>query len=127
MWRKNKFNRKRVEKAGLKFDSKAESSVHDMLLMRQKSEEIKITGIHVHTIIEPLSKIKWIADFECLDLFTQDTFYVECKGFETPEWRLKLRLIRAHFPYKVEIWKVNSNGPFLHELVKPAFPVLRAA
>lgn len=115
----NKFGRKRVEKAGITFDSKAESSVHDILLLREKAKELKITGIHVRVIIDPEADIRWVADFQCLDLLTNEIIFIECKGFETPEWRLKLKIIRARFPFKVEIWKGSYKKPYLDEIIIP--------
>lgn len=86
----HKYNAKRVEKAGLSFDSKAESRLHDELLLREKAGEIKI--LKLQDRIHLVAGIHMIPDFKILNLATGGEEWVEMKGFRTPEFMLKRRL-----------------------------------
>lgn len=66
-----------------------------------------------------LAKIVYVADFQATSLKTGETYYLEAKGVETETWKLKLRLFRRYGDKKLEIYKENSRGLYLHEIVIP--------
>jgi hypothetical protein len=98
----NPFGRKRVEKAGISFDSKAESRLHDELLLQEKAGELEILKLQdrVHLV----AGIHTIVDFKVFDKVLGQVVWVEMKGFETPEWRLKKRLWKVFGPGRLRIY-----------------------
>jgi hypothetical protein len=117
--RKSKFGSTRVRSDdGYTFASKLEASVYKILKMRKLSGEIEVTqnqsNIHLTD-----AKILYIPDFKCLYKKSNETFWVEAKGFETAEWRIKRRLWKAYGPGKLEIWMGSHLKPFLKEILIP--------
>lgn len=119
MWqRKNKFNRTKVKKLGYTFDSKLESAVHDILLLRERAGEIKEIKQQVNVHLT-LAKILYKPDFSYVDCATGETVYVEAKGFPGPIFNLKKRLWKFYGDGKLEIWKGTYQKPYLDEIVIP--------
>lgn len=98
----NPYGRKRVEKAGLSFDSKAESKLHDELLLQEKAGEIEILKLQdrVHLV----AGIHLIVDFKVFDKKLNQEVWIEMKGFETPEWRIKKRLWKVFGPGLLKVY-----------------------
>lgn len=119
-----KYNAKRIEKAGRSFGSGLESSVHDILLLRQRAGEIDILKLQDTVLIEcpPNSKNRWrcIPDFKCQYRITSEIFWVEAKGMDTDRWKATLFLWRAFGPGRMEIWRGHKKKPYLSEIVDPA-------
>jgi predicted nuclease of restriction endonuclease-like RecB superfamily len=51
------------------------------------------------------AEILYKPDFLIQDLKINERVYVEYKGYETPEWRIKRRLWMAYGPGKLRIYK----------------------
>ena len=64
-----------------------------------------------------LAEIIYKPDFKCCDKRTGEVFYVEAKGFETPEWRIKRRLWMYYGPGRLEIYKGSHTRPKHFETV----------
>lgn len=114
----NKFNRTKTDLDGYSFASKLEASVYTILKSRQNTGEIKIEQVQDHIYLTD-ARILYIADFKCKLLSTKEEFWVEAKGFETPEWRIKLRLWKHYGPGNLEIYKGTHLRPFLDEVITP--------
>jgi len=97
--------------------SKLESAVCQLLSLRKRAKEI-ISFEAESTVKLTRAGIRYIADFRCLTP-GGDALFVEAKGVETPEWRLKLKLWRFYGPGPLEIWKGTHLRPYLHETVIP--------
>lgn len=112
---------------GYSHRSKLESSVCQLLMLREKAGEIEHVAHEVHTLIcGPLGhacdhkcKIEYIADFEFKLLKTGEHLFVEAKGFSSDTWPLKLRLYRHYGALPLEIWGGTWRYPRLIETVKP--------
>lgn len=118
MWGRSKYGNKKVEHAGRSFASKLEASGFDMI---QNRKDIKLRRQQAHIKLSK-ADILYIADFECDDLTSniQDALrYIETKGFETPEWKLKKRLYRIYGKWPLEIWIRKGKGIFLDEIIYP--------
>lgn len=120
MWGRSKYGNKKVEHAGRSFASKLEASGFDMI---QNRKDIKLRRQQAHIKLSK-ADILYIADFECDDLTSniQDALrYIEIKGFETPEWKLKKRLYRIYGKWPLEIWMRirKGKGIFLDEIIYP--------
>jgi hypothetical protein len=93
---KNKYNAKKQEFGGRKYDSKFEARYAEDLEWRRKAGEIvdikpqykieiKVNGVHI---------ANYYADFRVV--LTDGTIqYHECKGFSTDLFRLKWKLVNA--------------------------------
>lgn len=65
------------------------------------------------------AKILYKPDFKIEACDTGEIYWVEVKGFETPEWRIKRRLWIAYGPGKLQIWKGSASNLKLYEILKP--------
>jgi hypothetical protein len=100
--KKHKFNAKRVEKAGVWFDSKAESRHHDEMLIRERAGEIRIEKIHdrVHLTAD----VHLVADFRVWDFSLNQQVWEEYKGVPSKEWQIKKKLWRVHGPGLLRVY-----------------------
>ncbi len=114
------------------FASKLERTVHHILLLREKSGEIKdikcqdtvTLGTEVTTNIRTGKvrerTIRWKVDFSFVDRHTGIKTWCEAKGLESHLYRKQLRLWREGAgPGPLEIWKGNYRMPVRAELVIP--------
>jgi hypothetical protein len=115
---KSKLGNWRITLDGHFFASKLEASVYQFLRLRERAGEIKITHLQSRIHLTD-ARILYIPDFQCLNLKTQSVFYVEAKGFETPDWKIKKRLWFHYGPAPLEIWRGTHSRPFLDEIVTP--------
>lgn len=96
---KRECEKRPVHGAYIHFDSRLEYEVYKILLARFKANQIQ----HHYTVpileaFHPFPSIKWEVDFK---VTTADTcFFVEAKGIELADYRLKLALL-ARFNQKV--------------------------
>lgn len=121
MWAKRprgKYGAKKVDLDGRRFDSKLEASVYQLLKLRERAGEITDLRCQVQVLLTKASIILK-PDFAFTDVKTGAPMYAEAKGFETAEWRLKLRLWRHYGPAPLEVWKGNAARPVLDEIVIP--------
>ena len=124
----SKYNNKKVEVLGYKFDSKIESEYFLYLLKRQELGEIACFEMQVpFVLLEPyalrgrkIRGINYIADFV---VYYHDKARegIDIKGFETSDFKLKKKL----FEYKYEIplklitySKIDGGWIDLNELAK---------
>lgn len=117
MWG-NKYKNIRVKHAGYSFQSKLEAAVYSILKLREKAQEIEIIQLQAKILLPP-ADIEYRPDFKIRDLKTDKIIYVEAKGFESPEWRLKLKLYKVVGPAPLELWKGSHNKPILTEIIIP--------
>lgn len=121
MWnrqRSAKYGNKRVEKAGLSFGSKLESSVHDFLLLWEKSGEIKIEKLQ-DSVYLTKARIQYIADFKISYPASGEIAWCEAKGMETPVFSIKRRLWKWYGPGALLIFKGSWKKPILVETIIP--------
>lgn len=103
---------------GYSFGSMLEAMVYLILKDRQRKGELKILQTQDHVYLTD-AEIEYIPDFKCLDLRTQEIFWVEAKGFANERWPIKKRLWKYYGPGKLEIWMGTHQSPFLKETVIP--------
>lgn len=137
----SKFNNKKIEHAGIWFDSKLEKNTYDKLLLRQRAREILVVQCQDHIYLTD-AEILYKPDFKCLDLtsenksacirlpdpntddpqpvdFYGEFFWVEAKGYQDQKWPIKKRLWQFYGPGRLEIWKSPGWGrpPELDETI----------
>jgi hypothetical protein len=66
------------------------------------------------------ARINYVTDYSLEDLATGEKFHGEAKGFETPVWKIKLKLYRKYGPCKLELWRGTYVRPVLDEIVIPS-------
>jgi hypothetical protein len=119
MFRKrNKLGNTKVNYDGHSFQSKLEAAVYQILKLRERAGEIKVLQTQDHVYLSD-ARIGYIPDFKCLDLKTNEEFWVEAKGYEAPVWPIKKKLYKSYGPGKLEIWKGSYIKPFLDETIIP--------
>lgn len=112
--------------AGHSHRSKLESAVCQMLQYREKAGEIRIIQVEDHICIcgpeghECPRRIQYVADFKCLDLTTNQHFWVEAKGFPNDRWPRTKILWRHYGPGKLEIWRGTYGNLLLDEVLQGA-------
>ena len=123
----NKYgNKSSLCAAGHSHRSMLESSVCAILHMRLKSKEFVLIEAEVRIPVcgKPGHSCKHneiiysIVDFKCTKP-DGGIVWVESKGFETSDWRLKRRLWVHNDVGMLEIWQGSSARPLLHETIIP--------
>lgn len=97
--------------------SKLESTVCGILQLRMRAGEL--TDIFFE---EPVflthARIKSVPDFKCVTK-TGEILYVEAKGHETGEYRIKKKLWKYYGPAPLEVWKGSYLKPLLDQIIVP--------
>lgn len=93
---KHKFNAIKTEFDGIKFDSKKEAKYYGELKLRQMAGEVvgffRQVPLHLPGgVIYRLDFFVFLSDGTCEG--------VEVKGYETPEWKTKKKLVDALYPW----------------------------
>lgn len=114
--RKSKLGNTRVRLDGYSFASKLEASVYLRLKISLTAGKLKILE-HQPRVHLTEARILYIPDFKCLDLQTNEIFFVEAKGFETPDWKIKKRLWEKYGPASLHIWRGTYSRPFLERVL----------
>ena len=112
-----KYRNQKVQYDGHSFASKLEAAVYQTLKLREKAREIDITNCQQHVYLTQ-ARIPYIVDFRIFDYSINDFAYVEAKGFETPEWRIKKKLWSYYGPGQLEIYRGSEKKHFLDETLK---------
>ena len=110
----NKFNAKKVKDFNGKViaDSKAEREYYTRnLFLREKIGEIK--NVTKWPTIQLTPFIDWKLDYSYYEKETKPTIYVDVKGVETGEFRLKKNLWKTHGRGPLEIAKKTTGGKWV--------------
>lgn len=94
----NKYHAKRTEYNGVKYHSKLEAEYAKNLDWRIKAKDISQWGrqIKIPLAVNDTHICNYFIDF--MIIHNDGTIeYVEVKGMETPEWKLKWKLFNAIF------------------------------
>ncbi len=118
--KKPKYKNKKVEHAGRRFDSKAEKSLFDLLLLRQQTGEIhSLRQQHRVTFRSGRFSKVYIPDFSAILTESGDLEYFEYKGFEPPDWSWKCLVWQMEGPGILHIYKGPHQKIFLAETIIP--------
>ena len=102
--RKNKYNAKKVTIDGITFDSRKEGARYSVLKILEMAEQIhdlklqpkyefEVNGVKICT---------YKADFSYIEYGPDGDYIVEdCKGFKTPIYRLKKKMMLAFHGIKI--------------------------
>ena len=113
---KNKFRNKKVTIDGIKFDSIAEGDYYIFLKNLEQFQGLKILELQPKVYMTK-ARILYKPDF----LIEQDGLktWIEVKGFETPVYKLKLRLWKFYGPGILHVVKKNRFGFETIERIEP--------
>ena len=115
---KSKLRNVRVKIDGYSFASKLEASVYGLLKLRALAREIEIIQHQVKVFLSE-AEIVYIPDFKCRYLRTGEVFFVEAKGFETADWKIKKKLWSKYGPAPLHVWSGTCHRPALQEILIP--------
>jgi hypothetical protein len=116
--KKKKFRNKKVERDGYSMGSQLEASVYGKLKERAEAGELVIEQTQDHVYLTR-ARIGYVPDFRCRDLETDETFWVEAKGFANDRWPIIRKLWKFYGPGRLEIWKGSHAYPYLDEVIIP--------
>lgn len=96
-----KYNNKKVEFNGIKFDSKKELKFYLQLLERQEQGEVENIRLQVPFTLQPgfkfngksIRAITYKADFVYDDLTDGKTHIVDTKGYRTEVYKIKKKIM----------------------------------
>ena len=114
----SKYKNKRVEYLNYSFASHGEYECFAHLKLLEKAGEISVDKVQDNVYLTK-ARIHYKPDFKCTHLKTNEPFWVEFKGFETPTWRIKRKLWLHYGPGPLEIYKKGNNGVKLTETLTP--------
>jgi hypothetical protein len=115
---KSKLRNVRIKIDGYSFASKLEASVYGLLKLQAMAREIDIIQ-HQCKIYLSEAEIGYIPDFKCRDMRTGEVFFVEAKGFETADWKIKKKLWSKYGPAPLHVWSGTCYHPTLREIITP--------
>lgn len=99
--KKTKYHAKKTEVDGIMFDSKKEAMKYIDLKILERAGKIKHLCLQVpYTLIDKSQygrKIVYKADFVYYDVENRRTVVLDTKGFKTPVYRLKKRLLAERY------------------------------
>lgn len=120
----SKYKAQRTSTDGYSFASKLESSVYQILKLREKAGEIDSIRVQEHVKVcgpighmcDSKTRIEYVVDFVC-DLSDGHRLYVEAKGLRMPVFNLKRRLWMHYSIGVLEIWGGHHSRPTLLETI----------
>lgn len=113
-----KYRSKRVAYDGYNFASQLEAAVYEILKLREKCGEIKDIQHQDHIYLTE-ARICYIPDFKFFDCKYDEYAWAEAKGFETTDWKIKLKLWRYYGPGRLYIYKGSAKRPMLSDEIIP--------
>lgn len=95
----NKFGAQRTAYGGVTYHSKKEAEKAAELDLLKRAGEVKHweRQVKIPLIVNGQEICTYVCDFKVTDK-NNKVEYVECKGFLTPEAKLKMKLVRALYP-----------------------------
>ena len=97
---RHKFNAVRTEVDGIKFDSKKEAKYYGQLQLRKKSGEIVFFLRQVPFHLP--GGVIYRVDFQ--EFLSDGTIrFTDVKGFSTPEFIMKKKMVEDLYPVEIEI------------------------
>ncbi|MEH7093964.1 DUF1064 domain-containing protein [Neobacillus vireti] len=106
----SKYNSKKVEKDGHLFDSKIEARYFDQLKWLEANKQILFFRMQPRYLLQEAfekngkkyRRIDYVADFE-IHHIDGSIEVVDCKGFETTDFKIKKKLFEYKYPHKLSL------------------------
>ena len=116
---KPKYNNKKIEKYGHKFDSLLECAIFEMLAVWQETGEISDLKHHPGTIHLTQARIGFRPDFSWTNVKDGTTVWGEAKGKETDVYKIKKKLWAFYGPGILLVWTGKHSAFKLTETLIP--------
>lgn len=103
MFKKPKYNNKKTIVNGITFDSKKEADRYHLLTRREHFSEIMDLHLQVPFVfaLEGKKMFTYKADFVYFDKIANELIVEDVKGFRTPLYKLKKKLIEQQHKIKI--------------------------
>jgi len=98
--------------------SRAEAACCSYFQLLEKGGELKIMDSQPNVFVTD-AKLKIIPDWLLLYSDERGLRYADYKGCSTQSWGKNRRLWKSYGPMTMEVWKQNSKGFFVSELIVP--------
>lgn len=95
-YNRHKFHAVQTIRDGMKFPSKKEARYYDFLKLEQK--EGRVVGFFMQVPLHLPGRVIYRMDF-LVFYSSGDCEGIEVKGYETPEWKIKKKLIDQLYPW----------------------------
>ncbi len=101
---RSKYNNKRTLVDGIVFDSKKEANRYLELKLLERSGHISDLGLQPKFphMVNGIKTFTYIADFKYLERGRTVKTVEDVKGFKTPMYKLKKRIIEADYQFKIK-------------------------
>lgn len=105
--KRNKFGAKKTVVDGIRFDSKREAEYYAELKLREKAGEVYEVEMQrpFAIVINGQLVCTYKSDFHFYDAIAKRRRVVDTKGFATPEFKLKKKLMKAVLGLEIEVVK----------------------
>lgn len=105
--RRSKYRNRKTVVDGITFDSKREAAYYSELKLREKAGEVYEVELQRPFALTVNGKLicTYRSDFHFFDAIANRRRVVDTKGFVTPEFKLKAKLMQAVHGIEVEIVK----------------------
>lgn len=113
-FRRGKFNAKPTMLDGRRFASKSEAGYYTQLKLLERCGEI--TNLTLQPRVKLTKYVTYVPDFSYSIPEDGIKLYVDVKGFQTPEFKIKKNLWREFGPANLLL--VKRNGPFDYIVVE---------
>lgn len=110
----HKYGATRSSFDGYSFASNLERVVYMLLKAMEQSGEIVIEKVQDRVLLSD-AEIDYRPDFRIFDKRLGEQVWVEAKGFETSDWRIKRKLWMAYGPGLLRIYKGAGMNVKIHE------------
>lgn len=113
-----KYRNTKVKHLGYSFASKFEAKIFDHLRQLVMAGELQDLKCQPHVFLTD-ARIEMIPDFSALETKSGRRIYFEAKGFETSDWRIKLKLWGHYGPAPLRVFKMVAGGFMMAQEVIP--------
>lgn len=107
---------KKVRFDGHIFASKLEMELYQVLMLQGLNGALMDLRLQPRVSLSK-AKITVIPDFVA-NVFGRDVYF-EAKGFETPVWRIKMKLWKAYADHEIRVYKKKGNRLYLSQRIIP--------
>ena len=102
----HKFRAVPTVEDGIRFPSLAQAAYYTRLKARKEAGEVLFFLMEVPILLP--AGIKYVVDF--IEFLADGSVrFIDVKGFQTPEFKLKKRLLEKFYPFELQVVKVRLS------------------
>lgn len=114
----NKYGAKKKEVDGHVFHSQGEAAMYETLKLLERAGEIKILSLQDKVYLTD-AQILYKPDFKVFDTKASTEVWIEFKGKETAEWRIKRKLWLHYGPGILRVFKLKGMRMVMVDEIHP--------